>query len=200
LPGRPPDADGDGKRTLKMIGRKKPEDALTTLLTLEVTRLSPGGDTFYFKLPGEPEYQRGGWAYNDHRLVNENGSKTWRSLYPGSSYLWMPEAGSALKPADFTDEDGDGLAKLSAYVYGPGDRMTLDTFVHLHRVNEQTYELRANTRCTLAFGAGRVKAIHLSGDGKTFRKAAVRQSGDRIVVDMSEADLGDGVIWLRTAP
>jgi hypothetical protein len=36
-----------------------------------------------------------------------------------------------------------------------------------------------------------------SGDGNTFRKAAVRQSGDRIVVELSEADLGDGVIWLR---
>jgi hypothetical protein len=192
-----PDADGDGKRTLKMIGHKKPEDAPTTLLTLEVTRLSPGGDAFYFKLPLEESYQRGGWAYNNHRLVNEDGSRTWRSLYPGSSYLWLPQAGSALKRADFTDEDNDGLAKLSAYVFGPGDRMALDTFVHLRRVSEQTYELRANTPCTLAFAAKQVMSIHLSSDGKTFRKADVRQSGDRIAVQVFEADLGDGVIWMR---
>jgi hypothetical protein len=195
-----PDADGDGKRTLKMIGSKKPDEPPTTLLTLEATRFSSSGDTFYFKLPTEERYQRGGWAFNNHRLVNEDGSKTWRSLYPGSSYLWMPEAGSNMGPADFTDEDGDGLAKLSAYVYGPGDRMVLDTFVHMRRVSEQTYELRANTPCTLSFAAEKFKNIQVSGDGKSFKKAEVQQRGDRVVLNVTESDLGVGVMWLRITP
>lgn len=191
-----PDANGDGKRTLKLIGRSK-EGRMEELLSLDVTLVMPDGTGFYFKLPELEKYQRGGWQFNDLRLVNEDASKTWRSIYPGSSYLWVPDPATPVASSDFTDHNGDGLTKLSAYLYGPGDRMVLDTFVHLRRVGESVYNIRANSPFTLSVPSKGIKRMGLSRDGKVFVFSQARESAGMLTLELTEADLGDGDIWLQ---
>jgi hypothetical protein len=195
-----PDADKDGRKTLKLI---EPEARGTNragqvLLTLEVTRLSDDGKVFYFKLPADPDYQRGGWQYAYRRLVNEDGSKTWVSLYPGSSFRWKPEGG--FKAADFTDANGDGRTKLRAYVFGPGDTVSVEGFAYAKRLSSDLWEIRANAPCTAELPAGAFTRASLSGDGKAFRPIESRRAENRLALALSEKDLGDGVVLLKLEP
>lgn len=194
-----PDTNSDGKRTLKLIGKNK-EDQDETLLNLEVTRVNDDGLTFYFKLPENEEYQRGGWQYNGKLLVNEDGSKTWSAVFPGSSYLWILDPAAHLKVSDFTDADGDGRAKLSAYLYGPGDRIALDTAVHLRRISDKLYRVNSNSPCTVAIKAAGASGAEVSSDGKTFRPVTSSVKDGRLMLQLSEQDLGSGSIWVRLTP
>lgn len=159
-----PDADHDGKRTLRMISSTRPGEATgKPLLTLEVTRVDEPRATFYFKMPDDPQYQIGGWQFVNgetpfQNLVNEDGSKVWRSLYPGTSYRFAL-AGPPLRETDFPDADRDGRRKLLIYHYGPGSDFTLPTHVAVRRVKADRYEIRSNVPCT----------ITLPGKGKWMR-------------------------------
>ena len=193
-----PDTNNDGKRTLTILPKpgakpKETEDA-SQPLTIEVLRIDPDGQTFYFKLPDDPNYQQGGWPYNFRQMVNEAGVDIYRALYPGSSYRWVLEG---MKPSDFTDADGDGLTKLAAYLYGPGDRFELDTYVHLTRQDNGDYLVEANTPFTLALTAGNARSLQVSTDGQSFKSLKSRSKDGKISAELSASDLGEGKIWLR---
>lgn len=194
-----PDADQDGRRTLRLVGRDADKErAGETLLTLEVTRISEDGQSFYFKLPENPDYQRGGWQYAYRRLVNEDGTRTWVSLYPGSSFRWYLEGG--FQESDFVDADGDGRIKLRGYVFGPGDRVSVEAFAHAVRTAADQWTVRANAACTIEVPAGAFTQVAIATDGSSFRPIASRREGSRLAVALSEADLGDGVVMLKLAP
>lgn len=196
-----PDANGDGRRILRLIGGSKDKDENEQsldgkpLVELEVTRVTSDGENVYFKLPKDEKYQRGGWQYARRWFVNEDGSKRWLAAYPGSSFLWKAEGG--FKTSDFTDANGDGKTKFSAMLYGPGDRLTLDAFVAVRRAGAALYEVRANTPCALTLPAGGAARVEVSADGKTFLPLAAKSQGDRLEIALSETDLADGIIFLR---
>jgi len=199
-----PDADGDGRRIVRLINTRREQDAQgqsllgKVLLEMEVTRVTPDGETFYFKLPKDEVYQRGGWAYAYQLLVNEDGSRRWMAKYPGSSFVW--ELAGGLTPADFTDADGDGKIKMAAYLFGPGDRMTLDTSVSVERgAHPGVYMVRSNVPCTIGLPRGDFARAEISADGKTFGPIAATGNGARLIVALSERDLRDGRVVLRLA-
>jgi hypothetical protein len=157
-----PDADGDGKHTLKLMGGsndmtrilemgtgKEDEPKTKVILTLEVTRCDPDNFTFYFKMPEDPEYQNGGWQFANRKLVNEDGSKTWWATYPGTVNAWKLEDRAGLALDSFPDADGDGKRKVRAYLIGAGDTLSVKTFVHVMRNDDGGYEVRANAPCTV---------------------------------------------------
>jgi hypothetical protein len=196
-----PDANKDGRRLLRLMGGKEDKDKEgasldgKVLVELEVTRVSPDGENVYFKLPKEEEYQRGGWQFARRWFVNEDGSKRWRAAYPGSSFLWKAEGGC--KASDFTDADGDGKVKFSAALYGPGDRVTLDTFVAVRRAGPALYEIRANVPCAVALPSGGAGRVELSADGKAWSPFGAKADGARLEVKLAEKDLADGAVFLR---
>ena len=154
-----PDANGDGKRTLRMYGSGRVNDFKVleskdkVVLELEVTRADPANHVFYFKMPPPPksddetDYRTGGWQYAYRILENEDGSKRWLASYPGITFSWEL-LGAPVTDADFEDTDHDGERKLLAYIFGPGDSLKIKTFVHVRRVNDG-YEVRANVPCTI---------------------------------------------------
>ena len=145
-----PDADGDGRRTLKLLGRAaRGDEEGKVLLELEVTKVDPAGHAFHFRMPADPNYQIGGWQYAHRELVNEDGSKRWWATYPGTSYSWTLEGKGALAADAFGDADGDGKRKLYGYLFGPGDFLTAKTFVYVRRTAWAAYEVRANVPCTV---------------------------------------------------
>jgi hypothetical protein len=197
-----PDANGDGRRLVRLIGMDGEKDAQgnslsgKVLLEMEVTRVTPDGETFYFKLPANEEYQRGGWQYAYRLLVNEDGSRKWTAKYPGSSFMWKLTGKEPVNDAAFPDADGDGKAKMSAYLFGPGDTMRFDTYVHVARKTVGQYDIRANTPCTITLpGAGPAQISR--DDGKTFAPIASRIEGARLQVALSATDLGDGKVILQ---
>lgn len=152
-----PDSNGDGKRTLRMLATLQEGDVGGNELILEVTRVDENEGTFYFKMPKDERYRQGGWQFNFRTLVNEDGSKTWRSLYAGSSYRFVLQ-GPAIHETDFRDSDKDGKRKVKIFHFGPGDTFTVPARVAVTRVGQDEYEVRANTPCTLTLpGQGRVE-------------------------------------------
>jgi hypothetical protein len=219
-----PDANGDGRRTLKLLGRADEKDEQTNslagkvLLELDATRivnaagrdaiaskgaLSGGsisdpelaGETFYFKLPAEEKYQRGGWQYAYRPLVNEAGKTVLMAYYPGSSFLWKLDGGFA--KADFSDANKDGKTKLCAYLFGPGDTMRVDTFVHVRRESPGVYEVRSNVPCAVSLPRGEFTKAEVSADGKSFKPIAAKADGARLEVKLAEKDLTTGAITVR---
>lgn len=152
-----PDANGDGKRTLKMLASPQQGDAGGGELVMEVTRVDENENTFYFKMPQDARYQQGGWQFNFRTLVNEDGSKTWRSLYAGTGYRFVL-SGPPVNEAAFTDTDKDGKRKLKIYHFGPGDTFMLPTHAAVSRIAPNEYEVRSNVACTLMLpGKGQVE-------------------------------------------
>jgi hypothetical protein len=191
-----PDADGDGKRELRLMGRGTPDEPKKVLLELEVTRVETSEHLFYFRMPDDPKYQTGGWQYANHKLVNEDGSRTWWATYPGLAWAWEL-TGPPVSEKAFPDADGDGKRKLYAYHFGPGDELRLTTFVHLLRTGEGSYRLRANAACTISLPAGDASACQVVVDGKTRR--SVRKPAGRAVIEVTLAprDLAGGKVELR---
>jgi hypothetical protein len=196
-----PDTNGDGRRVLKMLAVAKDagrndKEAGDLLLELDVTRIAPDGQTFYFKMPSDETYRRGGWEYVGRWLVNEDGTRKWRASYPGSTLLWKLDGGC--KTGDFADTDGDGKTKMNAYLFGPGDAMRTGTFVYVRRLDQPgLFEVRANVACTVSLLAGTYRQASLSTDGKTFAAMAATMAGNRIVTTLDEDVLADGVVQLR---
>lgn len=196
-----PDADGDGKRTLRMYGSAadKDKDGASLkdklLLTLDVTRIAADGETFYFKLPKEEAYQRGGWQYADRRLENEDKSVVWQAMYAGSSFRWKLQ-GEPLTARSFPDADGNGKPKMAAYVYGPGDTLRVDSFVYVERLDDGLYSIRANTPCAVTLpGTGKVQISR--DNGAPFEVFAAEQKGGKTTVKLDEAALGKGAVQIK---
>lgn len=195
-----PDTNKDGKHILKLHPKpgampKESEDA-STPLDIQVTRIDKDGQTFHFKMPEDPNYKQGGWQYNYRMMTNEDNSQTFRAVYPGSSYIWKLDR-KTMTPADFTDADEDGLVKMAAYLYGPGDRFELDTFVHMTRQNDDSFLINTNTPFELSLSAKLGKSLQISQDGKTYKPLASKIVAGMLQASLSADDLADGKIWLR---
>ena len=175
-----PDSNGDGRRTLRMYGSgslndlkiHEPKDKV--VLELEVTRADPANHTFYFKMPNPPkgdnetDYRTGGWQYTNRVLENEDGSKRWLASYPGITFTWKL-LGAPVSDKDFADADQDGKRKLLGYLFGPGDTIRINTFVHVRRVGDG-YEVRANVPCTITIpGMETVRLTEKELAGGVFR-------------------------------
>lgn len=140
-----PDADGDGIRSLRLIGSPQVDGdrAGETLLTIEVTRVDEDNDIFYFNMPPDP-YDIGGWDYVRRDLVSENG-KRWKATYPGFEYKVVVE--DDVSDADFYDDTGDGRATLSLYRFRAGYQMVMPSFASLVRTAPGEYRLESNVAC-----------------------------------------------------
>jgi hypothetical protein len=196
-----PDADGDGRRTVRLIGiaADKGQDGASLkdqlLVTLEVTRVAPDGETFYFKLPKEEAYQRGGWQFADRRLENEDKSVVWQAMYAGSSFRWKL-AGEPLTERSFADADANGKAKLAAYLYGPGDTLRVDSFVHVARLDGGLYSIRANTPCVVTLpGTGKTQVSR--DNGAPFEPFPAEAKDGKTTITLDEAVLGKGAVQVR---
>jgi hypothetical protein len=119
-------------------------------------------------------------------------------MYPGWSFQWQLAA--AVTKADFADADRDGRAKLSAYVFGPGDKMQVDTFVYVRRKAAGEYEIRANVPFTLGLPKANFLGAQISNDGKTYRPVATPQPGVPAgQMRLNTEDLGNGTVFLKLA-
>lgn len=194
-----PDADGDGRRTVRLLSRdeREREERGDVILELEVTRVDPEENLFYFRMPEDPDYQQGGWQYANRILENEDGSKRWWGSYPGTSYAWTLEGDDAIAEEMFADTTGEGARKLYAYHFGPDDSFILKTFVNVSRVDTDLYKVRANAPCSITLPIA--ADARISEDGENFRAVAARRVGDATEISLSNDDLGDGEIWLRLA-
>jgi hypothetical protein len=193
-----PDSDGDGKHELQLIGNESDKEKNgKLLLTLNVTRVSDDGQTLYFEMPKEEEYQAGGWQYAYRTLVNEDGSQTWRALYPGTSYRFVLE-GPPVTPEAFADANGDGKRKLKIYHYGPGSQFTLPTHVAVTRTAPGEWEVRTNVESTLMLpGKGKVQIKSADGDWKPLKS---QQKGDVVTVKITRELLSDKPLRLKLEP
>jgi len=109
---------------------------------------------------------------------------------------WLQLAGE-VKTGDFTDANGDGKIKVSACLFGPGDRVTTDAHVNVTRKAIGLYEVASNVACTIGLPLGDFIRAEISADGKTFAPIASTTTGAMLVVKLSEKDLEDGVAVLR---
>jgi len=115
-----PDADGDGKRTLKLIATAKEAanlEAGDVALEMEVTRVDEQEGIFHYKMPAEDTYALGGWSYVARTMVSESG-KTWMATYPGFDYRLAVDGKIAARQID--DANGDGRAVISLYRLSKG--------------------------------------------------------------------------------
>ena len=152
------DADGDGRRVLKMYATEptsylKEDGSVATtqpgefMLDLEVTRLGDDGLTFWYKqhpmnYVDALKAPHPGWPYHWQILKNEDGSKSWGSRLPGDTYKVSLDGGK-LAEGDFPDPDGNGRALVRFYDYGPGDSVRLAVDVQVRRT-QAGYEARTN--------------------------------------------------------
>jgi len=141
-----PDANGDGRRTLALIGGPKDKDTSgKPILTMEVTRVDAAGGIIYFKTPAKP-YDIGGWNYVGRVMTGESGKK-WKATYPGIEYKVVVEGD--LTPEDFDDADHDGRHVLSLYRFRPGFRMELPNAISLERTAPGRYVAESVTKATV---------------------------------------------------
>jgi hypothetical protein len=161
-----------GSGSLNDLKIHEPKDKV--VLELEVTRADPANHTFYFKMPNPPkgdnetDYRTGGWQYTNRVLENEDGSKRWLASYPGITFTWKL-LGAPVSDKDFADADQDGKRKLLGYLFGPGDTIRINTFVHVRRVGDG-YEVRANVPCTITIpGMETVRLTEKELAGGVFR-------------------------------
>lgn len=192
-----PDANGDGKRTLRMLATPQQGDAGGAELVMEVTRVDEQENTFYFKMPQEERYRQGGWQFNFRTLVNEDNSKAWRSVYVGSSYRFVL-TGAPVAEASFADADKDGKRKLKIYHYGPGDSFNLPTRVAVTRVAQNgdstEYDIVANTACELILPGRQAQLKSASG---AWHALKTRAGQNAITVAITPEMLADKDIKLR---
>ena len=192
-----PDADGDGKRELRLMGRGTDSEPAGVRLEMEITRVDPNEHLFYFAMPDDPNYQIGGWQYANRELVNEDGSKSWWATYPGTVWAWQLEGDGPLGEADFADIDGDGKRKLYAYHFGRGDRVQFKTFVYLSRQSEGLYRVRANTGCTISLPAPNGAEVRISSDNRQFNPVQAQSRDGKLEITIEPEILGKGEVWFR---
>ena len=195
LPNDPINGKITSPNALELVDEDPPEKIGKVLAELEVTGVRNDGETFNFKLPRDEHYKRGGYQYVGRPLVNEAGKTLWLAFYPGSTFLFQLQGG--FKKEDFTDADGDGKVKMCAYLFGPGDRMNVDTYVYARRESPGVYEIRANVGCEIGLPKGEFSKAEISADGKTFAPIAARADGARLAISLNEKDLGDGRVVLK---
>jgi len=180
------DADGDGRRTLRMYsvgdrtrrwlgeGKLQPVPDGGHMADLEVTRVREDGLVFWFKDPPEVfvdslRVPHRSWPYHGMRLVTEDGKRTLRANYPGSDYT-IGVKGRKLTAADFPDADGDGRRCILIGDIAPGDTIETPSRVSLKRGADGRWRLDANCGLTLALpGAGRQRIpVEKVKDGVAF--------------------------------
>ncbi len=203
------DADGDGRRTLRMVAavpvgylkedgsvaRKEPGEHM---LDLDVTRVGADGLRFYYRqhpltFLDALKTPHPGWPYAEQTLRNEDGSRSWRSTLPGDTYQFTVD-GRKLTPADFPDSDGNGRAAVRFYDYGPGDSLHLTAAAALRRLEAGLFELRANAPVTMALKG---RSLEVSPDGKTWSPLKTQAVEGRAQATLGEGELGEGRVLLR---
>lgn len=138
------DADGDGRRTVRVTGFAPPEktrdpdilfyhplqkpvrmrqynrDAFQEPIELEVTRVDEKRRHLYFKPPFQDyDLVWNGWAYDATIITSEAGNRQWRGTYPAREFRIVlegkPDAASAVRDSDFRDiKSPAGLPKDGA--------------------------------------------------------------------------------------
>jgi len=158
------DANGDGKRTLRMLATSKAnrrnDDGTNTtinpgerMIDMEVTRVSDDGYTLWYKDAPEKftdaaNVVHESWPFHGQKLVTEDGKRTLRSNYPGTDVkIAIKDRGATLD--DFPDADGDGRRCLMICDIMPGDRLDAPTHVDLQRVGPAAWRVRADCGVTL---------------------------------------------------
>ena len=195
-----PDADGDGKRTLKMVATSRerqmlPEEKVVEegehMKTLLVTRVSESGDMIWFReenpavvfgdsLPVPHRH----WPFQNQKLITEDGARELQANYPGDT-MNLAVKGRALKMADFPDTDGDGRHCLALSAFTPGDVMETPTYASLVKEGAGLYRLRANCAVTLSVPS-RKPLVGVKRDGRMsvsqapLRKGAFTVDADQL--------------------
>ena len=161
------DADGDGRRTLRLIalhtmkkwlgdGRIERVPEGEKMCDLEVTRVRDDGLMIWFKDPPEQycytyDIPHKSWFYQGMRMETEDGRRVLTANYPGTEYA-ITVPGRRLTAEDFPDADADGRRCLVIADIGPGDVVDAPSAVSLQRVAEG-WRIQANSGMALALGA-----------------------------------------------
>ena len=177
-----PDANGDGKRMLRMFSsgldrdrRMLPDGTIQDvapdahMLDIEVTRISDDGLQIWYKQHpmtylDSAKVPHRGWPYHEQILRNEDGSRQWMSTLPeDETRIYLK--GAPLAETDLKDANGDGKRHVTIYEFGAGDDFEVQTHVFVKRLADGSFEVRANAPVTMHFLVkGQVRKIALSED------------------------------------
>jgi hypothetical protein len=129
-------------------------------------------------------------------LTNEGQNKFWKVKDVPEKEPWL-KLDAPVAMSDFTDANGDGKVKVSACLFGPGDRVMTDTHVNVERKEIGLFAVESNVGCAVGLPKGVFGKVELSPDGKDFSKIAAQPDGAMLVVKLSANDLPNGKGWLR---
>lgn len=153
------DADGDGRRTVKLTGFAPPEvtrdpdilyyhpfkkpvrmkqynrEPFKEPIVLEVLRVDEKQRRLYFKPPVQDyDLVWNGWAYDATIMTSEAGNRQWRGNYPAREFRIVLEGADGTLPE----------RSIHLYEFGPGDPYRLETHVSAARNEAGTYDVDAN--------------------------------------------------------
>ena len=212
-PGDITDADGDGRRTLRVYAandksvKRLPDGTIKQLakgehmLVIEVTGVSEDGLTVYYKdhpmvFLDSIKAPHRGWPYHRQIMRNEAGTRQWVSKFPGDAYH-LSIRGRKLRPVDLPDVDRNGRPMVRLHDFGPGDRVRIPTHVYVRRTTAHMYEVRADVGFAVTMGA---RSARISTDGKTWHDVPSEAVGDARTFRVGAGLLGDGKALLRVTP
>jgi len=182
------DADGDGRRTVRVTRFAPPERTRDPVIlyygpftkpvrmkqynrapfeepvVLEVTRVDEARRRIYFRPPEDYELVWNGWVYEGTQVANESDTRRWRGQFPGREFRIVLSGDRPPREADFTDtasplgEPADGVRRILLYHAGPGDPYRLETFVSVRRVGPKEVKVQANVEHRVALPRGLERA------------------------------------------
>lgn len=180
------DADGDGRRTLRVTRFAPPEltrdpdnlwygpfhkpvrmrqynrEPFAEPLVLEVTRVDADRRTVWFKPPADYDLIWNLWVYDGTVLTNEAGTRQWRGTYPAREFELLLAGDKPVRERTFAAASvaagtpKDGQRRLHLYEIGPGDPYRLETYLSVSRTGPGDYRLEANVTGTADLPVGRV--------------------------------------------
>lgn len=173
------DADGDGKRTVRLTGFAPPEKTRDPVIlyygpfqkpvrmkqfnrapfkepvVLEVTRVDAKRRVLYFKPPADYDLVWQGWAYEGVTVTNEAGNRQWRASVPAREFN-IVLSGPPVRKSDFTvtgspfEGPREARPRIHLYDFGRSDPYRLETYATVRRDANGVYQTESNTRATAA--------------------------------------------------
>jgi hypothetical protein len=179
------DADGDGRRTVRLTGFAPPELTRDPVIlwygpfekpvrmkqynrppfeepvVLDVTRVDSERRRLYFKPPQDHDLVWNGWVYEGVTISNESGNRQWRGNYPAREFRIVLEGN--VRDQDFQDAPTlsgsapDGFRRIHIYDFGAGDPFRSETRIAVKRSDDGKYQVSRNVEGSVTIAGNELK-------------------------------------------